>query len=84
MSVTAGRFRDDLSTHHHWVDDGWIPAAKTPSGHAEHERHCSCCALVKITVLPPDGIAYRVWRMNDARWEGVNRPPCRENNVVSA
>lgn len=48
--------------NHKWHDDGTRLRDTTPSGCDEHERVCTLCGLVKITVHQPLGYPYRAWR----------------------
>jgi hypothetical protein len=46
-------------------------------GNDRTERVCLSCGLVKITVHPPKGFAWREWRTRDGKpWVGDITPPC--------
>jgi hypothetical protein len=62
----------------------WGPVEKltleTPHGHRidQTERTCLTCGLVKITVHPPHGYAWREWRMpGQVQVQVDGTPPCR-------
>lgn len=48
--------------NHEWGKGVFIHRDMAPLGCEETERVCEHCHLVKITVHPPFGRPYRVWR----------------------
>lgn len=52
---------------HKWNLEHRIPAVESPDGNERTERKCPECGLVKITVHPPYGQAWREWRTKDGR-----------------
>ena len=64
------------SSRHRWGDRITIVDG-TVSGCEESHRVCVKCALLKITVHPPNGFPWRVWRTAaGAAWQGDRTPPC--------
>jgi hypothetical protein len=60
---------------HRWGEPIAIPQGA--SGCQETERACIHCGLVKITVHPPHGLAYRAWRTaSGMRAQIEHAPPC--------
>lgn len=53
--------------NHKWNMEHRIPACESPDGNERTERTCPFCMLVKITVHPPRGVAWREWRTKDGR-----------------
>lgn len=55
------------------------PAEPMLGRYQQTERACPICRLVKITVHPPTGEAYRLWRWDDAPTQFADRvtPECR-------
>ena len=50
-----------------------------PDGNARTLRFCSECGMVKVTVHPIRGLAWREWRTKDGKvWVGELTPPCLE------
>lgn len=48
------------------------------------ERVCANCSLVKITMHPPHGLPWRVWRHRDgSSFTAEGTPPCRPPEVQS-
>ncbi len=46
-------------------------------GRERNERACLRCGLVKITVIPPQGLPWREWRTKTKDiWQGAATPPC--------
>jgi hypothetical protein len=67
------------SPRHRWNDipERRIHAVETKDGNGRTERTCAVCWLVKITVHPPYGDAWREWRTRDGGlWQGSDTPPC--------
>lgn len=64
--------------NHKWNLENKIPASQSTDGNERTERTCPFCLLVKITVHPPHGLAFRAWRTRDGqRFSGNNVPvPC--------
>lgn len=64
---------------HRWnsIEVKRIAACDSPDGNERTERTCAFCGLVKITVHPPAGFAWREWRTKDgSKWQGECTPPC--------
>lgn len=51
-----------LLRKHKWRDPISKLRDSTPSNCEETERECERCRLIKITVHPPFGRPYRMWR----------------------
>lgn len=64
-----------MSNRHRWADPVTIIEA-TPSGCQETHRRCALCGLVKITVHPPHGLAYRRWQYADGERADGLTPVC--------
>jgi hypothetical protein len=67
---------------HLWQDcDDFKSVARDPAlgRHQQTERACLKCKLVKITVHPPEGGGYRLWRWGDAPTQFADWavPECR-------
>lgn len=68
MTISARR-------NHRWSDPVTMPT-ETPSGCQETHRSCVLCSLIKVTVHPPHGDAYRLWQYPDGgRADGLT-PTC--------
>ncbi|WP_291854833.1 hypothetical protein [Bradyrhizobium sp.] len=64
------------SPRHRWSDRTTVVDG-TVSGCQETHRRCPQCGLIKITVHPPHGLPWRVWRTAaGAAWQGDRTPPC--------
>ena len=66
---------------HRWDYDNErrIAATEFEDGNARTERDCIFCALTKVTVHQPNGIAYREWisaKARDVRFQCEQTPPC--------
>jgi len=56
-----------------------------PDGNARTLRTCSQCDMVKVTVHPPHGNAWREWRTKDGKvWVGELTPPCLTEEKTNA
>jgi hypothetical protein len=67
------------STRHRWnaIDVRRVPACDCADGNDRTERTCAICGMVKVTVHPPHGDAWREWRTKaGAVWQGTSTPPC--------
>lgn len=53
--------------NHRWNLENRIPACETVDGNERTEKKCPWCGLVKITVHPAHGLAWREWRLKDGR-----------------
>jgi hypothetical protein len=70
---------EGVTRRHSWRDVRSIPSCESPDGCDRTERTCSNpgCGLVKITVHPPQGLAYRKWRHpNGNEFDLGSTPPC--------
>jgi hypothetical protein len=66
------------TARHSWMGEQRKSALDTPTHCEETWRGCAVCGLVKITVHPPHGLPYRVWRYPDgSRSNGAATPECR-------
>lgn len=68
------------SPHHVWPRKLWraVPACEAQDGNDRTERACALCGLVKITVHPPHGLAWRRWRTAEGlELDLSTAPPCR-------
>jgi hypothetical protein len=67
----------DRPPRHKWRGRVFVPAAENADGCDHSERVCERCDLTKITVKPPQGYPWKVWRMpNGQTWQGDATPPC--------
>jgi hypothetical protein len=53
-----------------------VPAGKSPSGFEQHERTCTRCSAVMITVISQEGSAWREWRSPGARVQTTQAMVC--------
>ena len=67
------------STKHKWSDPVPVDAANSPAGYEQSERQCALCDLIKITVHPPEGFAYRAWRYRNTseQFSAPRTPLCK-------
>lgn len=63
---------------HRWNIEVRIPAIETSDGNDRTEKQCPFCGLWKITVHPPHGLPWRLWRHKaDAQdFLALATPPC--------
>jgi hypothetical protein len=64
---------------HSWgkVDDYFTRLDNTPSGCAETERVCKRCGMTRITIHPPQGYPWHVWKPKGGeRVQLDSTPPC--------
>lgn len=56
-----------------------IPACDAPGGCDQTERDCKHCTLVRVTVHPPNGLAWREWRntRQGIQFTADGTPPCQ-------
>jgi hypothetical protein len=67
------------SLRHRWnaIDVRRIPACESTDGNNRSERDCMLCGMVKVTVHPAQGLAWREWRTKSGSvWPGNLTPPC--------
>jgi hypothetical protein len=58
-------------------DPNYRKAFDCPDGNERTERTCARCGLVKITVHPPRGLAWREWRTPEGQTMQLDAtPPC--------
>lgn len=53
-----------------------VPANPSLHRHAQTERTCKICGAVKITVHPPEGGGYRLWRRSALSGQVETEPSC--------
>lgn len=54
-----------------------IPACDSPDGCDRIEKICPICKVVRISVMPPRGYVYHIWRhANGAQIPLSRTPPC--------
>jgi 2-polyprenyl-6-methoxyphenol hydroxylase-like FAD-dependent oxidoreductase len=64
---------------HRWnaIDVKRIPACDTADGNERTERTCAYCGIIKVTVHPVQGFAWREWRTKaGAKWQAEYTPRC--------
>lgn len=68
-----------LTARHTWPRDAtrYVPGCEAPNGLDRTERACRRCGLVKITMHPPHGLAWRRWRTREGvEMDLSTTPPC--------
>lgn len=64
---------------HKWNIEARIPASETADGNDRTEKTCPFCLTVKITVHPPHGYPWRLWRQKGGEdFIAAATPPCIE------
>jgi uncharacterized NAD(P)/FAD-binding protein YdhS len=53
-----------------------VPANPLLGRHPQTERTCKICGAVKVTVHPPDGGGYRMWRRSEQAGQVDDEPAC--------
>jgi hypothetical protein len=53
-----------------------LPANPMLDRHPQAERTCKLCGAVKVTVFPPEGGGFRMWRRAGSTEQGLNEPSC--------
>jgi hypothetical protein len=54
-----------------------IPACESPDGCDRIDRICPTCKIMRITVMPPRGCGYHLWRHENGKQIPLSRvPPC--------
>lgn len=61
--------------NHRYNLESRIAACDSPDGNERTERTCPFCMLVKITVHPPYGFAFRKYRLKDGTELNQERVP---------
>jgi hypothetical protein len=61
-TIAKRQVKSAFARKHKWRDSINIHRDSTPSGCDETERECEHCHLVKLTVHPPFGFPFRMWR----------------------
>jgi hypothetical protein len=70
-------------TRHICGDPVSVPANPMLDRYPQTERTCKNCGAVKITVHPPEGGGYRLWR-RDGSWLQVTEEPACEQQLDKA
>lgn len=79
MTESETPIADITARRHRWNvhDTQRIPACESPDGNDRTEKKCEHCSLIKITVHPPHGQPFRLWRTREGKiWQGDATPPC--------
>lgn len=65
---------------HEWDHDNIvrIAADDTPNGCGQTIRTCKRCALIKITMHPPQGECWLEFRKGDMQTALSHTPPCKD------
>jgi hypothetical protein len=70
--------------HHDWknAEQREVAAHESPDGCDRIEKTCPICKIVRITVMPPHGFPFHLWRHPDDRkrteFPAEATPPCVE------
>lgn len=68
---------EDKPSRHRWGDRKWFEGFECADGNGRSERTCEHCGLVKITVHPPIGMPWRLWRTPTGMVAQIDAtPPC--------
>lgn len=66
---------------HKWDRDNIrsIHARESPTNCEQTERHCLSCGLFMLTIHPPKGIPFRMWRWGDdgKQFKAGRTPVCQ-------
>lgn len=61
---------------HQFGEHSFVPADPKLDRHPQTERTCAHCKTVKITVHPPEGGGYRLWRAYGCDIQIEDEPAC--------
>lgn len=72
---------------HVFAKEVWVAANRQLARHAQTERTCVVCGVVKVTVHGPDGGGWREWRLPGCKpqfSDALGAPPCKPSTVEAA
>jgi hypothetical protein len=76
-TIETAKFGSALPPQRHVFDLPVSIAANPLLGrHAQTERTCKICGAVKVTVHPPEGGGYRMWRRSELAGQVEDEPLC--------
>lgn len=76
-TIETAKFGSALPARRHVFDDPVSVAADAVlERHPQTERTCKLCGAVKVTVQPPEGGGFRLWRRPKGWLQEPDEPPC--------